>query len=197
VVDVAATKILPHRDIVIRGERIAGIRFAAARGRRERYVMPGLWDMHVHLWNEDPQLGLYLENGVTTVRDMGSDLKKVRLLEARIARGEIAGPRIYASGATVSAAPDSRIPVNVIRTPNEARRISDAYYDERVDVIRTLDLDARSFEALAERSRHDGIPFAGTLPDSVPFETERTARPIANGDARRSAGSGWGNHGDV
>jgi hypothetical protein len=151
--------------------------------------------MHVHLWNEDPQLGLYLENGVTTVRDMGSDLKKVRLLEARIARGEIAGPRIYASGATVSAspaAPDSRIPVNVIRTPNEARRISDAYYDERVDVIRTLDLDARSFEALAERSRHDGIPFAGTLPDSVPFETERTARPIANGDARRSAGSGWG-----
>jgi hypothetical protein len=60
------------------------------------------------------------------------------------------------------------MPVNVVRTPNEARRIFDAYYDDRVDVIRTLDLDARSFEALAERSRHDGIAFAGTLPDSVP-----------------------------
>ncbi|HWE00070.1 MAG TPA: hypothetical protein VG345_13560, partial [Bryobacteraceae bacterium] len=170
VVDVAAAQILPHRDIVIRGERIAGIRPAAARGRRERYVIPGLWDMHVHLWNEDPQLGLYLANGVTTVRDMGSDLKHVRLLEGRIARGEIAGPRIYASGAAVAAAPagpDSRMPVNVIRTPNEARRIFDVYYDERVDVIRILDLDARSFEALAERSRHDGVPFAGTLPDSV------------------------------
>jgi hypothetical protein len=171
VVDVAAAQLLQHRDIIIRGEQIAEIRPATTHRRGERYVIPGLWDMHVHLWNEDPKLGSYLANGVTTVRDMGSDLKHVRLVEARIARGEMAGPRIYASGAAVSASPtppDSRMPVKVIRTPNEARHIFDVYYDERVDVIRTLNLDARSFEALAERSRHDGIPFAGTLPDSVP-----------------------------
>jgi hypothetical protein len=171
VVDVAAAQLLQHRDIIIPGEQIAEIRPATTHRRGERYVIPGLWDMHVHLWNEDPKLGSYLANGVTTVRDMGSDLKHVRLVEARIARGEMAGPRIYASGAAVSASPtppDSRMPVKVIRTPNEARHIFDVYYDERVDVIRTLNLDARSFEALAERSRHDGIPFAGTLPDSVP-----------------------------
>jgi imidazolonepropionase-like amidohydrolase len=182
VVDVAAAQLLPHRDIVIRGERITDIRPAAARDRRERYVIPGLWDMHVHLWNEDPQLSLYVINGVTTVRDMGSDLKHVRLLQARIARGEIAGPRIYVSGPAVSgspAPPDSPLPVNVIRTPNEARRIFDVYYDERVDVIRTLNLDARSFEALAERSRHDGIPFAGTLPDSIPAAVAALDRMVS------------------
>jgi len=171
VVDVATGQILPHRDILLRGERIAEIRPATSRSRRERFVIPGLWDMHVHLWNEDPQTGLYLANGVTSVRDMGDDLDRVRLLQARIARGEIPGPRIYAAGAVVSstpAEPGLRMPVNIVRTPNEARRIFDAYYDQRVDLIGIRDLDARSFEALAERSRHDGIPFAGDLPDSVP-----------------------------
>lgn len=170
VVDVAAGRILPHRDIFLRGERIADIRPAATRIARERYVIPGLWDMHVHLWNDDPQTGLYIANGVTSVRDMGSDLKRIRTLEARIARGELTGPHIYAAGAVVSstpAEPGLRMPVNIVRTPDEARHIFDLYYDERVDVIHIRDLDARSFEALAERSRHDGIPFAGDLPDSV------------------------------
>jgi len=105
VVDVATGQILPHRDILLRGERIAEIRPATSRSRRERFVIPGLWDMHVHLWNEDPQTGLYLANGVTSVRDMGDDLDRIRLLQARIARGEIPGPRIYAAGAVVSSTP--------------------------------------------------------------------------------------------
>ena len=171
VVDVANGQILPHRDLYLRGERIACIRPATSRTPRERYVIPGLWDMHVHLWNEDPQTGLYIANGITSVRDMGSDLKRVRTLEARIARREVPGPHIYAAGAVVSATPAEpglRMPVNLVRTPDEARRIFDVYYDQRVDVIDIHDLDARSFEALAERSRHDGIPFAGDLPDSVP-----------------------------
>jgi hypothetical protein len=171
IVDVAAGQILAHRDILLRGERIADIRPAASRSRRERYVIPGLWDMHVHLWNEDPQTGLYIANGVTSVRDMGGDLKRIRMLESRIAPGEISGPRIYAAGAVVSAYPAEpglKMPVNIVRSPDEARRIFDVYYDQRVDVIDIRDLDARSFEALAERSRHDGIPFAGDLPDSVP-----------------------------
>jgi Amidohydrolase family len=170
VVDVATGQILPHRDILLRGERIADVHPAASRSRRERYVIPGLWDMHVHLWNEDPQAGLYVANGVTSVRDMGGDLKRIRTLEARIARGEISGPHIYAAGAPVSATPaepGSRMPVNLVRTPAEARHIFDLYYDQGVDVIHVRNLDARSFEALAERSRHDGIPFAGDLPDSV------------------------------
>ena len=171
VVDVATGQILPHRDILVRGQRIAGIRPATSRSRRERYVIQGLWDMHVHLWNEDPQTGLYLANGVTSVRDMGDDLKRIRLLQARIALGEIPGPHIYTAGAVVSstpAEPGLRMPVNIVRTPDEARHIFDTYYDQRVDLIGIRDLDARSFEALAERSRHDGIPVAGDLPDSVP-----------------------------
>jgi imidazolonepropionase-like amidohydrolase len=171
VVDVANGRILPHRDLYLRGERIAFIRPATSRTPRERYVIPGLWDMHVHLWNQDPQTGLYIANGVTSVRDMGTDLKHIRILQARIARGEIPGPHIYAAGAVVSgtpAQPGLRTPVTLVRTPDEARRIFDVYYDQRVDVIDIHDLDAPSFEALAERSRHDGIPFAGDLPDSVP-----------------------------
>ena len=170
VVDVANGELLPHRDLYLRGERIADIRPAASRTQRERYVIPGLWDMHVHLWNEDPQTGLYIASGVTSIRDMGSDLKRILTLEVRIARGEMPGPRVYAAGAVVSATPAEpglRMPVNIVRTPDEARRIFDVYYDQRVDVIAIRDLDGRSFEALAERSRHDGIPFAGDLPDSV------------------------------
>ena len=93
-------------------------------------------------------------------------LRGKRIGDIRFAASRGAGERYVIS--STSAAPDLRTPVNIVRTPDEARRIYDIYYDQPVDVIAIRDLDARSFEALAERSRHDGIPFAGDLPDSAP-----------------------------
>ena len=168
VVDVVNGQITPHQDIVIRGDRIEEVCRTAAPSNITRYAIPGLWDMHVHLWDADPQFPSYLANGVTGVRDMGSDLDRVRKWQKEIAAGRLA-PRIYTSGAPLNTTPseDPKLPVTVIRTPDDARRAFDHYYDLRVDFIKVLDLPAAAFEALAEMSRHGGVPFAGHLPDSV------------------------------
>jgi imidazolonepropionase-like amidohydrolase len=175
-------QITPHQDIVIRGDRIADVRPAATSGKEIRFVMPGLWDMHVHLWYAQPQFPLFLANGVTGVRDMGSDLQRVRRWQAEIAKGTLPGPRIYASGpvlSTVAAAPDALLPVQVVTTPDEARRAFNRYYDDRVDFIKIVDLSEPAFEALAEASRHGGLPFAGHVPDSVSAFTAAQDRMVS------------------
>jgi len=84
VIDVQQGRPLPNRTVVIVGNRIQmvdkvdavelpkGARVVEARGK---YLIPGLWDMHVHQEHSvdlfDP---LYLANGVTGIRDAGSPM---------------------------------------------------------------------------------------------------------------------------
>jgi imidazolonepropionase-like amidohydrolase len=63
-----------------------------------KYLIPGLWDMHVHLRDLDGTLPLFIVNGVTTVRDMGSELKKTVELREQIDAGKLVGPCIKTSG---------------------------------------------------------------------------------------------------
>jgi hypothetical protein len=98
-----------------------------------------------------PQFLLFIANAVTGVRDMGSDLQRVRHWEAEIAQRRLVGPRIYTSGPVISTAPaaaDSLLPTNVVHTPAEARQIFERYYDQRVDFIKIIDLSPGAFEAL-------------------------------------------------
>jgi hypothetical protein len=161
VVDVVNGLIEPHQDIVIRGDRIAAVRPAATRVRETRFVIPGLWDMHVQLGDARPPFPFFLAHGVTGIRDMGTDLKRVRGWEP-------GGPRIYASGLALSAA-----------TPDAARRMFNLYYDARVDFIQIGDLPEPAFEALAEASRHGGLPFAGDLPDSISASSAARDRMVS------------------
>jgi imidazolonepropionase-like amidohydrolase len=182
VVDVAGGQITPHQDSVIRGGLISAVRPATTPVKGSRFVIPGLWDMHVHLWYAQPQFPLFVANGVTGVRDMGSDLKRIRAWQSEIAKGALPGPRIYASGpvlSTEAAADDAALPVNVVNTPDEARRVFNRYYDQHVDFIKIIDLPEPAFEALAEASRHGGLPFAGHLPDSVSAFTAAQDRMVS------------------
>lgn len=92
--------------IVIRGERIVEVGNAAgvsippdavqiqANGKT---VLPGLIDMHVHLFKGD-DLHLFIAAGVTTVRDVGGFTDQMVSLADRTRSGEILGPRIFFSG---------------------------------------------------------------------------------------------------
>ena len=72
-----------HTTVLIRGDRIAAIGPAAETAIPSdarviegagRYLIPGLIDLHVHLSKtRASSLGLFVANGVTTVRDMGGD----------------------------------------------------------------------------------------------------------------------------
>ena len=90
VVDVAAGKIIPHQLLAISNDTVKAVddtKFAAKYKAEKQYdahgqyVMPGLWDMHIHLRGGDSTieankalLPLFLAYGVTTVRECGGDI---------------------------------------------------------------------------------------------------------------------------
>jgi imidazolonepropionase-like amidohydrolase len=94
--------------VVIRGNLIAGImpakdleipqgaKIIAAKGK---FLIPGLWDMHIHLKNSTASaLPVFIATGVTSVRDMVGYLDQLKELRRQVETGEIVGPRIKFSG---------------------------------------------------------------------------------------------------
>ena len=65
-----------------------------------QYLMPGLWDTHVHASRDlgIEYMPLLLATGVTGVRDMAGDFAVTKRFREEIAAGTLAGPRIYAAG---------------------------------------------------------------------------------------------------
>ena len=111
VIDTVTGGTTPDATVVIRGNRIVSVARAAAPGggtivdAKGRYLIPGLWDMHAHVYFDrtaavanDVTLPLFLVNGVTGVRDMGSLLDAVLRGRDDIASHKVLGPRMIVSG---------------------------------------------------------------------------------------------------
>ncbi len=178
-VDVSASTVHPHVTVLIEGENIKAIGASASlhipAGARivngtGKFLIPGLWDMHVHLWYRENQLPVFLAFGVTGVQDMGSDFERTSAWRAAIETGKAVGPHIVTSGPPVNGAPsdDEKLPTLVARTPAEARLAFDKLYDMDVDFIKVLSgLSRDAYFALAEQARHWHIRFEGHVPTSI------------------------------
>ena len=66
------------------------------------YATPGLWDMHVHFIYDleltEAMPDLFLDYGITSVRDTGGDMAQLAALRARLEEGETPIPDIFISG---------------------------------------------------------------------------------------------------
>lgn len=184
VVDVRTGALAADQTIVVEKNRIAFVgpsktakfpRNAATVNARGYFLIPGLWDMHVHLvfgdWFPDAadiSLPLFIANGVTGVRDMGSELQEVQNLRNEIEAGQMLGPRIYTAGPMLDG-PKPRFPSSVaIATAEDGRRAVDELKDHGADFIKLQSLIPReAVFAIAEEAKKQGIPFEGHVPDSV------------------------------
>jgi cytosine/adenosine deaminase-related metal-dependent hydrolase len=178
VVDVVAGEVLPDQTVVVRGDRIAAIGasrdLAASTGPRivdgrGRFLIPGLWDMHVHtvVPSGRPLLALYVANGVTGVRDMAGEWDTLRHWRAEIASGALVGPRIVASGPYLEGG-EVPIPHLLTRTPEEARLAVDSLARLGVDFIKVHgQLTRDTYFAAARAARERRIPFAGHVARGV------------------------------
>jgi predicted amidohydrolase len=89
VVDVQRGTGLPHMDVVVDGDRIASVGPAARQvpngasiiSGAGRFLIPGLWDMHIHVADDPRALGLLLAAGITGAREMANVPEKA--LDAR------------------------------------------------------------------------------------------------------------------
>jgi len=191
VVDTVAGTALPDRTVMIAGDRIASVTpgqdaaptlNAHVIDARGKYLIPGLWDMHVHVFLRDAEAAglvfmpetmyfrLFIANGVTGFRDMagtrtGEELASLRragsdgrsLVPKFIATGPIVdGPKpIWPFSLTAATAADGRAAVDTIKA---------AGFDF-VKVYNFLPRDA--YFGLASEAHRQDFPFVGHVPDGV------------------------------
>jgi imidazolonepropionase-like amidohydrolase len=139
-----------------------------------KFLIPGLWDMHVHALHKE-RWGtfspLFIANGVTGIRDMGTmtPLEQINQIRREIADGTRLGPRIVAAGPIV----DGPKPVNPtisigVANEVEARRAVRLLKQQGADFIKVYStLPREAYFAIIDEAKKQGLAFAGHVPLSV------------------------------
>jgi imidazolonepropionase-like amidohydrolase len=142
-----------------------------------KYLMPGLADMHVHLeYTEDPAiLGMFLANGVTTVRNMDGRPFIVEW-KRRTADGSLPGPTIHTAGPLLDGDPPLRPDNTVVRSASEARAAVMAQHAAGYDFIKVYtNLSTDAYRAVLSTARERGLKVAGHVPRTVSWDEALTA----------------------
>ncbi|MEZ4588212.1 MAG: hypothetical protein R2909_17680 [Gemmatimonadales bacterium] len=192
VIPMTSDTVLPDRTVLVRDGRVAAICPAAERcapkgaariDGRGKYLIPALADMHNHFGGFafdgrdesrvrmlSQNLRQYLMFGVMAVRDPAGSARTLETRDA-IARGELAGPRIFASSGVMDGSPTLFPGPRSFASPHAAaefvrRTAADGY--DLVKVYSTLSLDV--FDAVMETAREVGLTVAAHVPIPVPLE---------------------------
>jgi imidazolonepropionase-like amidohydrolase len=184
VIDTTGGAALADMTVLVEGKHITQLgkstelqppqdaQIVAARGK---YLIPGLWDMHVHTafgdWlppNEKVTLPMFVANGITGVRDMGGDIEILKRWRTQIDAGRLLGPRMIIAGPMLDG-PTPRFPSSApVGNAADGRRIVDELHAQGVDFIKIQSLIPRDgYFAAAEEAKKLGIIFVGHVPDAV------------------------------
>src|ERR1700752_1029988 len=185
VIDGSGSPAKTHQTVIIGGGKIAevgnsGMGFAGKLPGKHidgsgKFLIPGLWDMHVHMvfgdWfprGKEITLPLFIANGITGIRDMGGELEVLQRWRKDISDGKLVGPRIVMSGPMLDG-PQPRFPSSIaIKTPEDGRRAVDDLKRRGADFIKLQSLIPRdAVFAIADEAKKQGIPFVGHVPDAV------------------------------
>ncbi len=193
VIDTAGGASKSDMSVAISGDRIIQVgntrELKIAKGSQVvdasgKFLIPGLWDMHVHSFfgemassGRDISLPLFVANGITGVRDMGSDLEPVLRARSDIAAHRLLGPRMVVAGPMLDG-PKTQFPASLaISTPEEGRRAVDMLKRRGVDFIKIQSYVPRAaYFAISDECKKQNINFAGHVPDAI-----RASEAIAAG----------------
>jgi len=125
----------------------AGARVIEAAGK---YIIPGLIDSHVHY--DMPWLHrLYLANGVTTVRDLGTSIERIVTLRQEISVGNILAPRMFVSGVPIN--PGSVRAMNL----GSAKEMAEKLVEAGVDGIKVTGYTTDELRDIVEVAHAHGL----------------------------------------
>ena len=177
VIDVTGGPSKSDMTVVIEGRRIQALGPAASTAIPEgaevidasgQFLLPGLWDMHVHILG-DPAwfFPLFIANGVTGVRYMGGSVlpEQWHAIRERIASGDLLGTRVLAAGPILDG-PEPIWPGSIaLSTADEARAAVIDLKRRGADFIKVYHLLSREvYFAIADEAKKQSIPFAGHVP---------------------------------
>jgi imidazolonepropionase-like amidohydrolase len=169
-------RVVPHQTVVVRNGVIAEIgdvkRVKIPDGAQridatEKFLIPGLTDMHVHLFTDDEfpdalaedELRIMIAYGVTTIRLMTGTPEQL-VLRTKSARGEILAPTIYAASLQFIGRKSSN--AHVVTTELEARAAVVKSKQDGYDYIKvTTNLKPEVYEAIVDEARKQNIRVVG------------------------------------
>ena len=181
VFDSERAAMVPRTNVLIRGDRIVAVgrdiaipddaRVIDAAGKT---VMPGLWDMHGHLQlTTQSTRGISdLSQGITTVRDLASDLDVAVSHRDRSARGEILGPRLLLGGFIEGPGHWAGPSDVLVRTEAEARGWVARYDSLGYRQIKLYNLVHPDLvPAIVDEARRRGLRVSGHVPRGITLPT--------------------------
>jgi len=160
----------------IEKEQVVADRLLDAEGK---FVMPGLWDNHVHFRGGDTLiqenkdlLPLFLAYGITTVRDAGGDITpSVLEWKDQIAKGKLNGPTIFSSGPKLDG--DQPAWPGSIKVSDFSDIVAalDSLEKLEVDYVKMYDgnLSAENYYGIIEAAEKRGLKTTGHMPMSADF----------------------------
>ena len=185
IIDVESGQVWPNQVVAIAQGKISRISPAdqdsyAARqyvNGNGRYLIPGLWDMHVHFRGGDSlaaankkNLTLFLAHGITTVRDAGGDLTPSIFQWRRdMDAGRLPGPRIFTSGPKIDG-PHAYWPGSLeVETPAQIGKALDSLQRLRVDYVKIYDskISGAAYLETIRQAQRRGLKTTGHMPYSV------------------------------
>ena len=176
VVDMTDGSLLPAQTVLVAGHRIVGVgpadeiavpNDAEVVDAAGKYLIPGLWDMHVHGTEYESTYPLYLANGITGVREMFGP-SDVRAFRAALQAKQITAPRLYMSGPFLDGSPPIWPGSIAVTTVEEGRRAVEEQKQQGVDFIKIYSaLPRDAYYAILAESVRQGLSVAGHVPESV------------------------------
>ena len=173
--DATTGKLLSNQRVTVHGERIASVQpddgrhaptGSQAIDGRGKMLLPGLWDMHAHMFATYAFLDIAA--GVTTVRDLANSIEELAKLRQQIQEGTQIGPRVVLAGFIDGPGPFEG-PVKVLAaTPAEARQQVERYADLGYVQIKIYSsVKPELVPIIAEEAHKRGLRVSGHVPSGM------------------------------
>jgi len=186
IVDVESGKLLKQRDVFIKdgiihkiGKHNADVSADSVINASGLYLIPGLWDFHVHFRGGDSLAGenrhllnLYIANGVTTVRDAGGDITPdIMKWRQQIEAGKLTGPEIFTSGPKLDGMNPTWAGSIELNAVSEVPAAIDSLKKIGADYVKLYDstIPADVYLAAVKQAKKEGLKVTGHMPFSVQF----------------------------
>ncbi|MEQ9166336.1 MAG: amidohydrolase, partial [Fulvivirga sp.] len=183
VIDVKSGTVQEDQLVAIKGDTIAAVvssdnadAYTAKQTieATDQFVMPGLWDNHVHFRGGDSLISenevflkMFLDFGITTVRDAGGDITPAVMdWRKKIAAGTMAGPTIFTSGPKLDGSKPAWAGSIKIDSLNDISPALDSLQSIGTDYVKLYDgnLIKAMFYEIIKAAESRGLKTTGHMP---------------------------------
>jgi imidazolonepropionase-like amidohydrolase len=184
VIDMNSSKPKTDYTVIVQDEKISivgktgkikipsGIKIIDATGK---YLIPGLWDMHIHCFNYEngkSNLPGLIAFGITGVRDMGTPLSDILRLRKETSEGKILSPRMYITGPLLETSLTGELANNKLLmsagTKQEVEQAISVLKNAKVDFIKIDNsIPREAYFLIASETKKQNISFIGHLPYTI------------------------------